>query len=504
MKKDLMKKLCSIALAAVMMTGTAVSGGILFSQTTLPVYAASRTVTENGFECKNVGEFGFSIVKYTGTDTNVVIPETVGGRTVTGIHNNAFQGCSAVKSITIPKTITYIHTDAFNGCINLEKYEVANGNPIFASAGNCLVSKDKATLYRCPLGYRGKLTIPAGIKTIQICSFENCYRLTEVVIPNGVKTIEEYAFYNCKVLQRVSIGSTVRFADNSDLYTVFRKCPRLTDINYNASDNSYYSIDGVLFLHDQDENALVLYPQGRKGTYAVPEGTTNVGGFYECTGLTGITFPNTVTRIGDFYGCSGLTQLTLPKSLRVLGYEAFQNCTNLISVTVEAGAQLTDGFQGDATWNAFANCPNLQTLKLPKSVNAIEFDESNNIVTNSPNVTIYGKTGSYAEQYAKRYGIPFSTAVPKLKNNASLAQSTIKLGEAVQVLHEGIDGKGPYEYAVYYKKASSEKWTKAQGYSTKAVTTFTPKTAVKYDVKVLVKDSRGKIISKYLTVSVKK
>ncbi len=478
LKKEIRQKICAVALAAVMLTGTAAAGMAVASQAVLPVLAAS-VVSENGFECRQVGDDGFLIVKYTGTDADVVIPETVGGRTVEGIGSKAFDGCHFIKNITFSKTTCFVYGDAFNNCTNLQKVFVDADNPYYSSVKGCLTSKDQKTLYMCPAGYRGKFTVPTSIKTIQAFAFQHCTHITELIVPKGVKTLQSGAFLGCTALKRVSIDSTVAFDDTiGDLAYAFRACIRLTEIEYHSADGRYDTVDGVLFCNNYGEKSLLLYPQGKQGAYAVPAG---------------------VTTINDrAFSSSSLTQINIPKSVKCVGRDAFKGCDNLVSVTFEPGSKM-----GTDAWEAFSSCPNLQTLKLPKSFdNVSSAGESNNIVTNSPNVTIYGKTGSYAEQYAKEYGIPFSTAVPKLKNNATMSRASVKLGGTIEVLHEGIDGKGPYEVAVYYKKASSDKWTKAHGYRTAETTSIQPKAAVKYDVKVLLKDTRGKVITKYLTFSV--
>ena len=68
------------------------------------------------------------------------------------------------------------------------------------------------------------------------------------------------------------------------------------------------------------------------------EGYTGIGfeTFYNCTGLTSITIPNSVMSIGysAFYGCSGLTSVEIPNSVTSIGDRAFWGCTGLTSVTI--------------------------------------------------------------------------------------------------------------------------------------------------------------------------
>ena len=84
---------------------------------------------------------------------------------------------------------------------------------------------------------------------------------------------------------------------------------------------------------------------------------TSIGdwAFADCTGLTGMTFPNSVTTIGSyaFQGCSNLTGVTFPSTLTSIGNYAFSG-TGITSLSV-------DGNIGEY---AFYNCTSLTTLTL--------------------------------------------------------------------------------------------------------------------------------------------
>ena len=95
-----------------------------------------------------------------------------------------------------------------------------------------------------------------------------------------------------------------------------------------------------------------------------------IGGyaFYNCTGLTSVTIPNSVTSIGDeaFCGCSGLTSLTIGNSVTNIGYQAFYYCSGLTSVTIP-NSVTSIGSQ------AFSCCSSLTSVTIPKSVTSIGY-----------------------------------------------------------------------------------------------------------------------------------
>ena len=85
------------------------------------------------------------LIKYTGSDVNVVIPKEVieigGGAlrelkllksvviadSVTKIGYSAFSECKSLENIKIPDSVTEIESDAFEGCENLKEITIGNG-----------------------------------------------------------------------------------------------------------------------------------------------------------------------------------------------------------------------------------------------------------------------------------------------------------------------------------------------------------------------------------------
>lgn len=108
-------------------------------------------------------------------------------------------------------------------------------------------------------------------------------------------------------------------------------------------------------------------------TVTFQEGASIIGrtAFNQCTNISSVTFPESLTTLGSasnstgpFYGCTGLTYVYLPSHLTMIGGYAFAGCTSLTTITIPNSVT--------TLWAAcFANSGLTGTLTIPDSVTSL-------------------------------------------------------------------------------------------------------------------------------------
>ena len=96
-----------------------------------------------------------------------------------------------------------------------------------------------------------------------------------------------------------------------------------------------------------------------QGVLTFDDSVTAIGwnAFDGCSSLTSVTIPDSVTTIGGsaFSGCSSLTSVTIPDSVTTIGNYAFEDCSSLTSVTIPDSVTAIG-------WNAFDGCSSLTSV----------------------------------------------------------------------------------------------------------------------------------------------
>lgn len=322
--------------------------GVLFDKlkSTLVEYPSGKTgayTIPSGVT--TVGSYAF--YNCTGL-TSVAFPSGV-----TSIGSYAFDYCSGLTAVTIPASVTAIGSYAFDGCSNLKSVKIPP----------CVTSIAGFNFSSFFTGSGINLTISGTGSSIGSAAFYNSSGLASVSIVQGVTTIANRAFENCTGLKSVTIPDSVTsIGDNA-----FRYCTDLSSVSVDSANQSYSSLDGVLF--DKSKTVLLLCPAGKTGTFAIPSGVKSIAmqAFAFCSKLTDVTIPEGVTAIGDyaFCYCSGLTGVTIPSGVTVIGTQIFMQCSGLTSVSLPAGVTSIGMF-------AFAFCTSLQDVIIPSSVTDIK------------------------------------------------------------------------------------------------------------------------------------
>ena len=216
-------------------------------------------------------------------------------------------------------------------------------------------------------GYPTEVTIPDTILGYPVTrigkeAFYNCKPLTSVTIPDSVTTIGDSAFASCSSLTSVTIPDSVTTIGDY----AFSGCSSLMNIEVDADNAFYSSLDGVLF--NKKQTTLVRYPAAKEGNYTIPNSVSSIGNraFYGCGSLTSVTIGDSVTSIGKyaFYNCDSLTSVTIPDSVTAIGKDAFCSCSSLTSVTIP------DSVTSIGEW-AFAHCASLTSVTIGDSVTSI-------------------------------------------------------------------------------------------------------------------------------------
>ncbi len=241
-------------------------------------------------------------------------------RNLTKIRERRFRNSSKLKTVQIHKNsgINCIGEEAFQGCTSLRSVHLAESvERIELGAFYACVSLKSVHLTR-------------GIEIIEEKAFRGCTLLQSIRIPAGVERIEKQVFYNCTSLQSIhmniaedSDGVKVKSIENS----AFFNCSSLRSIHV---PQSITTIGAFAFC-----NCTSLH------SISIPCGVMTIEAFTfsGCTLLQSVNIPNTVTTIGycAFDGCTSLQSFHIQNTVRNIGERAFKGCIKLNQRKINAG-----------------------------------------------------------------------------------------------------------------------------------------------------------------------
>ncbi len=246
------------------------------------------------------------IIRYSGTDTDIVIPERISDYPVTYIGKDSFSKRN-ITSVKIGDNVKVIGNDAFSECNSLEKVELSN-----------------------------------NIRIISTNSFSCCDKLKDFSLPKKLQMIGHDAFMFCDI-NEVDIPKSVEYIGCGAL----SECDNLKTVQFNGG--TIY-IDNGLIYNSAVEN--IYLPKDVK--------ITSRGGTFSCETLRKVEYAPMMDEdteiFADMYmDCQNLTNVKLSDNITKIGEYAFQNCRSLKEIHIPASVKRID------TW-AFSQCYSLKDI----------------------------------------------------------------------------------------------------------------------------------------------
>lgn len=349
---------------------------------------------------------------------NIKIPSKV-----KSIGWNAFSNCSSLESISIPDSVNKISEYAFSECKNLKSITLPDSissiqSNTFNNCSNLLA-----------------INLKEGVITIKNSAFNGCSKLSSIDLPSTLKTIESHAFWGNDSLFSIQIPTSV---SNIQIDAISRS----SNINVDLDNQTYSSIDGVLF--NKSKTMLIQYPNNKKGDYIIPTNVSiiDTNAFYNCVNLTKIIVPQSVISIQSnaFYNCTSIKSLKIPSNISTIGYSAFESCKGLTSIIIASKKIGPSAFKSCLKLDtvkllspeisidnlAFAFCSKIDSIflysEIPPSVSAYTFN-----LVNITKCSLFVPTGKIASYQSNNIWVKF---IIKEMGGLSLSTSSIDLASS--------------------------------------------------------------------------
>ncbi|URN92564.1 MAG: leucine-rich repeat protein [Candidatus Pristimantibacillus lignocellulolyticus] len=216
------------------------------------------------------------ITGYTGSSSDIIIPDEIDGYPVTGIGNEAFIS-KRLTSVIIPEGVLSIGSSAFHS--------------------NFLTS----------------VIIPESVTSIsdRVFAWNN---IVDLVIPNSVTSIGDYAF-SSNNLSNVTLSNNITFIGTGAFF--------MNNLTTIILPSSLTSLSPSVFMSNKLTNVVI------------PDSVTSIGnGAFHSNELISVTIPDNVTTIEEnAFSINNLVDVTIPNSVTTIERDAFSN-NKLVNVTI--------------------------------------------------------------------------------------------------------------------------------------------------------------------------
>jgi len=344
MKRNSYRFLLGIGIAALLLAFFWVMAG-----------AADAEVDGMEFDLAPDGQ-SMRLVGYSGSATELVIPETVQGLPVTELWWTPFVSTNpsavAITSITIPKTVNKLYVENFYyHSLNLESVAVAPENETYSSLDGVLYNKDMTTLLYYP--HKRKNTeyrMPDSVTSASLIA--NAETMEHLIVGKGM-TDGGYSTLP-KSLRKITLqesGFLPKLSFNNPVSGLLATLTQLTEIVVHPDNPNYSLHEGVLY--NKAQTTMIRCLPTKAGVYTLPASVKQISrnGFFNCALLTEVILPQGLTEIQDYaFEGTGITRMTIPDNVTNIPLRGsnsiFKNCKQLQTLHIGSGLP---------NWNASAS-----------------------------------------------------------------------------------------------------------------------------------------------------
>lgn len=391
-----------------------------------------------------------NIEKYIVEDGNKYY-KTIDGSLIE-LHSNdvcyffRYPSAATAHTFVVPSSTTYISPWAFSSNTHLKtlyivgeqtlatgwqlgnrsitEIDASNHQPKYTMEDGALYSDTRLITY-CPGNENDSFTPREGTNNIGPGAFCNA-PLRHVTIPESVISFASNWTFRGSDIETLTMLAT---CDSGVGRQEFRDCTNLKELTVGPDDNGMVDIGESAFAGCYNLEKVNLAPGVRKlsiGEYAFYDCQSFEGlpltstmkvdklkgyAFYGCGAMTSFSFTtlNSIDELGYQFAGTGLTQVNWPSALTSVPQGCFQNCRDLIKVSLKmttskigryafAGSGLTAiSMMGANSYysESFLDCPALNRIYFPLNDNAtsmvywsIPFITGNShVIVNNPKIT---------------------------------------------------------------------------------------------------------------------
>lgn len=400
------------------------------------------------------------------------LPKTVDGKSALTqlevVRDNAFNGCTSLTDISIPKNISVLGKYSFANCTDLNRVQLASdsvlseiGEGVFsnctklsvistsstgtvstfpnklASIGKSAFAKTALTSVVVPkLNVKNAYTnigdsafssceslrtcdlSETNMSSVKNSTFSGCESLTTIKLPTTLTEIASSAFNNCKKLSYM----------NSDKKNVYNIPQNVKSIGGNAFNNNYcmatINIPAATDIIDQSAwNLNLTYTEEdlKKGTYAPLKEINVDSGNVNFKSVDGVLFSKDGTILYNYPIMKQGTSYTVPSSVTELSQSCFSSNNYLKKVVLNSNLEKIDK-------EAFNKCESLKAIVFGSNLTvSIDKNAFKGYSSNNP-ICFYAKSRSTAKTYAES-----NSSVKFIDNFLEAKKISIDQGKSLNV-----------------------------------------------------------------------